>query len=48
MPACSRIVPAITRADERDVRCLLYEDVAAREDQARRAAAPPPVPAARA
>jgi oligopeptide/dipeptide ABC transporter ATP-binding protein len=41
MPACSRIVPAITRADERDVRCLLYEDVAAREDQARRAAAAP-------
>ena len=35
MPACSHIVPDITRVDGRDVRCLLYEDVAAREAQAR-------------
>jgi oligopeptide/dipeptide ABC transporter ATP-binding protein len=35
-PECSRLVPAITRIDDRDVRCLHYEDLAAREEEARR------------
>jgi oligopeptide/dipeptide ABC transporter ATP-binding protein len=30
MPACSTVVPAVTRVDDRDVRCLLYEDIANR------------------
>jgi oligopeptide/dipeptide ABC transporter ATP-binding protein len=33
-PECSRIVPAVTRIDDRDVRCLHYEDLAAREEEA--------------
>jgi len=35
---CNTIVPAITRVDEREVRCLLYEDVAERQEEARKQA----------